>query len=1277
MPVVLAWVLILGVVALIAANPHLLAPLASRLLSRHLLQNVDGQLRLRDFRIRSWEGADVYDVSLTLRGDRGAVTLIAVDTLAVDFRWGEMLRRTPRLRRVDIQGCEIYALAGEPEPARISPPPDLASLPRLQIDSLRIGDASLELSGPDGRLRERITRFDWLGSIGATDSLVVASRNADLAWETRDSRLSNLRGRVVADRTGISTTGLSGTLNDVPVQVVGRRDWDGRIALDVETDGSSTAEVANLLDLDLGVRARGRFAAGLSTSGDTVRLDGTFTGELEDYELDSVRAVAVVTPDSLKLPSVQGRINSAWFAGTGAFELRDSEQIAFVLDGEVADVDLSRGLVPGGADLPVTDGRGHVRIVHDDAGGRVTEVRGVLRDGSIAPLPFDSCWVDVSADTGGVDFHRLALERGGWSAVLTGHADPSEVFAGSLEIVADDLRAAPPQWDWPELGGAAVARGRLAGPPDSLEFRGWLSGRALAYRGIAAQRAEIALVADDVLGDPLFTFGADGDGLVVGGVPLGRYLLWGAVSARAARIDSFRTVRGDTTVSLVGEVAFGGPVRNLRLERFGFGLEGSHWRLTEPVAVEFGPDQLAVPTLELVSERGRLIVQGVYEAETVAAASLQLRQFDLGLLNPLLGTGDLLKGEATAEVVVAGTPQQPLVELDATLTGLQFDLADVDTASLSASYSKTGVDIAALRLVTNHGLATVQGTIANPDAPLATFWPGAALDLECRVSDGDWAVLEPLRVEALDRLAGRFSSRFHCGGTTDDPLIVGELASAPFHIHWVHLDSLRGEVLVDRDALVLSRLRGRKGDLPLEGRLEVPLDFALSRAPAVDEDGPFFARLVVPAGTDLTALADATNAFLVTGGRGALDLEVSGPLLHPSYRGAIAIDDGEFVLRDLEEVYRECTARGVFNGDVLRVDELRGREGLRGTFSGGGSLYFDGLDLRTFDLTLAVDRFLVASIPDLRVLVRSPAVRLEGVRVGPDNLLVPKFSGQLEVLKARYTGNFSGNGESTEPLLGTVAPDWLAELRLQGPPRSARIVNRAMELDLSGDVTLVRDLSGMDLRGGLVIDAGWLPVFNNTFKVVRGDLDFSRGVGVTPYGDIDAETRVRLRSQPSNTTVIEKVTVHVQGPMDEPEISFSSESGFSREGIERMLLGLSPEPAADDANRLRNTSIAAGFNLLEREVAQELDIVDTFEIEQINRTTDGSTGFDPLIGVGKYLGQDLYIKYAQGLSQNDRDLLIEYQISDHLLLQSEIRRRLDEFQGEDTYNLDLKYRIEY
>lgn len=96
--------------------------------------------------------------------------------------------------------------------------------------------------------------------------------------------------------------------------------------------------------------------------------------------------------------------------------------------------------------------------------------------------------------------------------------------------------------------------------------------------------------------------------------------------------------------------------------------------------------------------------------------------------------------------------------------------------------------------------------------------------------------------------------------------------------------------------------------------------------------------------------------------------------------------------------------------------------------------------------------------------------------------------------------------------------------------------------------------------------------------------------------------------------------------------------------------------------------MAAGFNLLEREVAAELDLVDTFDIESGRVREDGTT--QTLIGVGKYIGRDLYVKFAQAVTDQDREILVEYQINDHLLLQSEVSRRANEILGDTTYNLD-------
>ncbi len=355
-----------------------------------------------------------------------------------------------------------------------------------------------------------------------------------------------------------------------------------------------------------------------------------------------------------------------------------------------------------------------------------------------------------------------------------------------------------------------------------------------------------------------------------------------------------------------------------------------------------------------------------------------------------------------------------------------------------------------------------------------------------------------------------------------------------------------------------------------------------------------------------------------------------------------------------------------------------GRKACAARSAGGGTVTFRGLELTAFDVRLAVDRFLLASVPDLRALLRSDNAAITSVSVGPDSTLVPKFTGDFELIRGRYTGVFGAEPGAADPTVATVAPLWLADVNVVGPPRSARILNRTMELDMSGDIRVVRDESGMYMLGRMDIDSGVMPVFNNTFKVVRGSLDFSREVGIVPQIDLDAETRVRLR-QPDGTAIVERLTVHGSGPADKPEITYDSESGYPREAIERMLVGLAPYPDAQaDQGALTQASLGAGMNLLEREIAGEIGFFDTVDLEQIQRQQAGSSfSLDPLVGVGKYIGSDFYVKAATGFNAQDLDVVVEYQINNHLLLQSEIRSRDDEYEGANTYNLDLKYRFEY
>lgn len=1266
-----AIVLFAGVLAWLAAHPGTTSPWLSRLATRHLLGG-QGNVRFESFSGGLVHGVTLHGVTLTLPAGDGGAAAVGVEELALTYDLGDLLRQPYRVRSAWLTRPEVHVVRGEAgAPQRRGKG---GGGPRLRVDDLRIRDGSLTLADADGRLEEEVQSLFWRGGLRLGDELRLTAAEASLDWPTRGARLADVRGAVSLRDGALLVDQISGLVNDSSVILSGSRTPAGALDLVVEARRVDAMEVEALIDMTLGFQARGDVRMDLHAHGDTLDFDVDFDGELEGYEFRAFSGRATLTPRFLDFHSLAGRLNGALVSGRGRFDVTETEDVIFRVVGSVADVDLSRGMVPG-VELPPTDGWGEVEIWRREA-QEATLVRGWLRDGFVADVPFDSLHVLVAGDAEGVTFHGLDLRYRAAAARLAGRADLDGNFRGTLDVASADLAQLPPAWPVPPLHGTLRASGEVRGVDPVFDFAGGVELGGAGLEQLEAAATSVELTVADVLGEPTVWLEAAGRGLRAAGVPLGDFDLAGMAGPAHAELRGFRAVRGDTALTFHGAADFRDGLAVVTVPELLLDLEGAEWAVADTLRLEAGPGRFRLSPVELSSEQGSLeAVLDWNRSAGVLDGRIDLATLDLDLVNPFLAE-PVLNGRASARCDLAGSPDQPRLELTGRLTGAEFPLARLDTVSVDLDYSHGVLDLHALEVASDHGRLRATGSVAHPGAGLADWWRGAALDLHLDVPDGDWAFLDQFAIPSLDRIAGRFRGSVDLGGTTLAPRIDGGLVSEPFHVHWLHLDRLEGGVSYEPGQLTLSDLRGNKGALALGGRIELPLLLDLHSEPVSPVDGPLYMSVTIPEGTDLTPLAEATNAFVSSGGTGGLDLVVSGRADHPYYSGSVRVRDGSMVIRRLNEVYSDISCDGTWQGDVLTLSGIRGREGMRGTIAGDGTLTFRGLVLETFEVDLAADRFLVASIPDVRALVRSDALKLTGVKVGPDSLIVPRFTGDLEVIQARYTGDFSEQAGVADPRVATVAPDWLADLAIQAPPRTVSVQNKQMELDLGGEVRLTRDEGGLDVRGQLTIDQGHLPVFNNDFRVTAGTVNFVSGRGPIPDLDISAETQVRLPSVDGGNRRLERVWITLNGPAEGPSVTFESESGYPRQSIERMLLGLSPHATdTPTGGELRRGTVAAGFNLLEREVAQQLEVVDTFDIIGGRERADGT--MQTLVGVGKYIGRDLYVRFAQAITDQDREVLVEYQISNHLLLQSEINRRLDEALGNTTYSVDLKYRFEY
>ncbi len=689
LPVIIAWLIILGVVGWLGMNPRFVAPYASRLVGRHLLGMEEGGLQVRDFRIRIFEGMDLYGVSLTLPSAFGGMTLASADTVEVDFLGQDLLAYVPRLRRVVISRPEIFSRSGTGTSRKLDPESreDVRVFPRILIEHLEIREGFCEFSGPDGKVTEEISRLDWNGSVRSDEEVALELHRCGVHWTSRQSILENLRGQVVIDREQIRVSPVYGTFNGHDARVTGTRRWSQELDIAVLGQGVSVAEIENLIDMTLGFNARGDIAGSFVSARDTLTYAGTFSGELEGYQVERLTGQAVVGTEDVLLSNLSGVINGASFTGGGRFDISRQDSVSFVLEGEVQDVDLAKGLIPDEDDLPVTDGHGFLRIEHTDL-PLWTRVTGTLHDGFIEIIPFDTCRVDVVALGDVVHFNRVEVDYRHLNAVLEGVSDSRQVFTGELTAQSTDVTTLPRDWGWPALSGQMRGHGSLHGLLDDLAFTGVVTLDSLGLGPVAAQTSQANLQVERVLGDPQVTAAVRGQGLSLGGVPFGDFRLEGTASSQMAVIDTFTAVYGDTSVGFDLRAVFTDTLQHFSLDSYSHLLEGTAWAINEPVTFSLRPGFFYLPELLLESEQGVLAMEALYHEGRAVSGSLLLEQFDLGLLDPFLRSDEPLTGKITADVLVSGRPDDPVVQLSGLLTDSTFRLARVDSLQVDASFNQ-------------------------------------------------------------------------------------------------------------------------------------------------------------------------------------------------------------------------------------------------------------------------------------------------------------------------------------------------------------------------------------------------------------------------------------------------------------------------------------------------------------------------------------------------------------------------------------------------------------
>ncbi len=1120
----------------------------------------------------------------------------------------------------------------------------------LRFDDARLGrrEGKCALRGAFRRGKLSIDELDLDGAPFARDATVDLEHALDgrIAWTAKlalcDGTLAtegsldatHVESRLAASAIDLASfQHLSRGLFDL--QLSGRADFDGKASLSTVAAGG--------FEVDGSVRSSALSVRGVnfdSLAGD-VRLDAT---KIELARLTVARGKNHAELEDVSMPLAEPDLAARLHASRGRVAI-DFEDVPSLLASDARELH-----------VPAHELRVHGSLSGDvfaiDTGSIVTPsgslsiASGRLQWGADADHLLSAARIELDGRADFTDLAELGALvsteswcgsargavhlAGGWRD-LVGSVDlqgenvvANGIPLGDLELAATvdsktlDVARLEAHGEWGDLyvkGDFSIADRRFehvtadvrvrAGSPIVPAFfeRGAIQIGASIDGELSAPRVEFSLSAADVtVRDRLI------DQVEARGVWQGDRVRFDHASARVEKLELVAT--GELS-SLGWKPPFEVALESLHAER-----ESSSLDLVAPTSVRIGSGVVDFDHMNLAGSAGRLIAACHWQPEHVALAVELHELATMGLFASYLPQGVNVDGlHGNLEILLAGDDLTAAADL-------AIERARLETGG--ADYAvKTRFDFGAKRLtvhtleLTNGDRRTLEFSGAYPLDPRAAE-PLIDGELEAR-GRLDLANFDELPFDLTrdsSTISGAGTIDFELGGTWRAPR--GTIAIALQNAAFAALALQGGEQLGPfdvsanvriADGIVLDSLHVADGDrarLDLHGDVGWKPDFvALAEHAKSTLDSISLALDGELAADDLGFAARMSPAVRRSAGKLVAKLALGGTLAKPSWKGDLALDDGEIHFASDAPTMSKLRARVTFDGYRASVDELGGEIG-SGPFTGSGSIDLEHA-MPSLDLKFAGQEIL---------LVRGEGLRLRAdakldVRGAWDAL---KIGGELKLRDGRYTRKFDllnrvtgvGGGAPATATHGIELPRLvsapLATAEFDIDVRSTdpiRIDNNVARSSLRPELRLRGTGERLELTGPIFVDESRIYLPLGSVSLTGGTIFLKRDNPIVPELELAGAARMMGYD----------INVRISGTTEKPEITLSSTPPLSSSDL--LVLVLTGRPPASTASATgaqaaQSVAVYLGQDLLSRWISRDDDsepLMDRIEWQQGREVT--------------------------------------------------------------------------
>ncbi len=420
------------------------------------------------------------------------------------------------------------------------------------------------------------------------------------------------------------------------------------------------------------------------------------------------------------------------------------------------------------------------------------------------------------------------------------------------------------------------------------------------------------------------------------------------------------------------------------------------------------------------------------------------------------------------------------------------------------------------------------------------------------------------------------------------------------------------------------------------------------------------------------AILQAFFPDLRSSGAAEVTANITGDMREPQFSGNATLSGGRLRHFALPHSFDDLRGRVLFDADGVRLDGVRGKLG-GGDVDLGGTISLRGYLPDELNLT-ATGRNMTLRYPE------GFQSRLNADLAVRGTMAAAELSGTVTVLHATMTRELDSEmgllgfgaaeaAASGGTITGTTAETGIPltyEVQILAP-QTLRIDNALAHIVASGDLTVRGTYDHPSITGRVDINRGEAIFQGNRYVVTRGAVEFTNPAAIDPEFDIEAETRIRVRSGNGfQYGQNYRVTVAVRGTTARLTPVFSSDPQLPQIDIISLMFGETDPTKLNEAElRTLDASQRANLNLLQASAARLLTSPISAQVGKVVERTLGvdTVQITPLLGfsdtaqlsptarvtLGKRVSDRVFVTYTRALNTGRAEvILLEYDQNEQL-----------------------------